>query len=302
MWLSLFCKSSRAGTMESSSDEEEVSTFVQSVSEKYNPFPLWPRPGSGGSVHPSRISGQGWETMQGDLRPYSVVDNEGFRQLLNECEPRYTIPTRRFITETAVPQLYADVKHQVTEAISSANRAAITCDAWTSRATQSYVTLTGHHSSPDWEMVSHVLQTRAMLESHTGANIADLLRDVVHEWRILCWWQRMPLIRQSRHNWWSLCTWNALRTVWIWPLNVHSSCPLPTSGISLFHIKWERCSGLDQEQWRWGSRALHSYRIRDSSRARSGKLLRLSLVFKVGLRGFWVIDTSWILSFDLSLF
>ena len=86
--------------------------------------------------------------MQGDLRPYSVVDNEGFRQLLNECEPRYTIPTRRFITETAVPQLYADVKHQVTEAISSANRAAITCDAWTSRATQSYVTLTGHHSSP----------------------------------------------------------------------------------------------------------------------------------------------------------
>ena len=48
-----------------------------------------------------------------DLRPYSVVVNEGFRQLLNECEPRYIIPTRRFITETVLPNLYKDMKEKV---------------------------------------------------------------------------------------------------------------------------------------------------------------------------------------------
>lgn len=43
-----------------------------------------------------------------DLHPYSLVDNEGFRQLLNECEPGYAIPTRRFITDSEIPQMYAD--------------------------------------------------------------------------------------------------------------------------------------------------------------------------------------------------
>ena len=28
-----------------------------------------------------------------DLRPLSVVENAGFRELLNECEPRYQIPS-----------------------------------------------------------------------------------------------------------------------------------------------------------------------------------------------------------------
>lgn len=120
-----------------------------------------------------------------DLRPLSVVENAGFRQLLNECEPRYQIPTRKWITETGVPDLYADVKKKVTDTITSANRVGITTDAWTSRATESYVTVTCHHISPEWEMVSHVLQTRAFFESHTGKNVADLLREVMAEWGLV---------------------------------------------------------------------------------------------------------------------
>ncbi|KAK7877985.1 hypothetical protein WMY93_031365 [Mugilogobius chulae] len=77
-----------------------------------------------------------------DLRPYNVVENEVFRELLEECEPRYTIPTRHYITEIAMPRLYAEVKNNVVEYIAYANRVAITCDAWTSRATQSYITVT----------------------------------------------------------------------------------------------------------------------------------------------------------------
>ena len=117
-----------------------------------------------------------------DLRPYSVVNNKGFRQLLNECEQRYIIPTCWFITEKAVPKLYKDMKEKVKETISSAERVAITCDAWTSRATQSYVTFTCNHISPQWEIVSNVLQTRPMFVSHTGSNIADLLQSVMGEW------------------------------------------------------------------------------------------------------------------------
>lgn len=53
----------------------------------------------------------------------------------------------------------------------SALRVAITCDAWTSRATVSYVTVTAHYVNSEWKLISYVLQLRAMDDSHTGANV-----------------------------------------------------------------------------------------------------------------------------------
>lgn len=40
--------------------------------------------------------------------------------------------------------------------------------AWTSIATDSYVTLTAHFVTDDWQLASNVLQTRAIYESRTG--------------------------------------------------------------------------------------------------------------------------------------
>ncbi|XP_029958862.1 zinc finger BED domain-containing protein 1-like isoform X2 [Salarias fasciatus] len=117
-----------------------------------------------------------------DLRPYSVVDNVGFRWMLHTLEPRYRIPQRVHITETAVPKMYEEVKTAVKTSLSTAQRVALTCDGWTSRATESYITITSHYISDNWEMVTHVLQTRAMHESHTGSNIADVLKKAIEEW------------------------------------------------------------------------------------------------------------------------
>lgn len=61
---------------------------------------------------------------------------------------------------------------------------AITCDGWTSRATESFVTITAHIIKEDWQLVSYVLQTRSMEESHTGENLAKLLGEAAEEWGI----------------------------------------------------------------------------------------------------------------------
>ena len=104
--------------------------------------------------------------------------------MLHTLEPRYKIPQRGYMVDTAVPAMYEEVKKAVKTSLGAAQRVALTCDGWTSRATQSYVTITSHYISDDWEMVTHVLQTRAMHESHTGSNIADLLKRAVDEWGI----------------------------------------------------------------------------------------------------------------------
>ena len=47
----------------------------------------------------------------------------------------------------------------------------MTSDGWTSRATDSYITITAV-LVVDWKMVNYVLQTRPMPESHTGLSLS----------------------------------------------------------------------------------------------------------------------------------
>ncbi len=119
-----------------------------------------------------------------DMRPFSVVENLGFRRLLHTLEPRYTIPSRSHFTRTVVPTLYKEAKVKVVQTLKEAESIAITTDGWTSRCTQGYITITAHIINSDWEMVNFVLQTRPLFESHTGANIAEVLQAAVTDWEI----------------------------------------------------------------------------------------------------------------------
>lgn len=119
-----------------------------------------------------------------DLRPYSVVENAGFRHMVNAMEPRYSIPTREHLTKVCVPRLYAETKAHVKASLANAERVALTCDGWTSRTTEAYVTITAHFITEEWELVTYVLQTRDMPESHTGHNLAEHLRRALAEWEI----------------------------------------------------------------------------------------------------------------------
>ncbi|KAI4801155.1 hypothetical protein KUCAC02_000081, partial [Chaenocephalus aceratus] len=115
-----------------------------------------------------------------DLRPYSVVENIGFRRMVNAMEPRYPVPTRQHLTKVCVHRLYAQTKAHVKASLGKAERVALTCDGWTSRTTEAYVTITAHSINEEWELVTYVLQTRDMPESHTGRNLAEHLRKA--EW------------------------------------------------------------------------------------------------------------------------
>lgn len=104
--------------------------------------------------------------------------------MISTLEPRYVIPSRKQFTEVMVPKMYDEVKLQVKQSLDSTECLALTCDGWTSRATESYITITSHHINEGWELVSHVLQTRALFESHTGTNIAQVLRAALEEWEL----------------------------------------------------------------------------------------------------------------------
>ena len=56
---------------------------------------------------------------------------------------------------------------------------ALTSDGWTSRATESFLIVTAHYITSEWEMKSSVLQTQPLYESHTSKHLSEALTEAV---------------------------------------------------------------------------------------------------------------------------
>ncbi|XP_069114202.1 E3 SUMO-protein ligase ZBED1-like [Argopecten irradians] len=88
------------------------------------------------TVNPRQLHRQSGVFIAVDMRPYSVVENAGFRYLLNALEPRYAIPSKTHIADIVIPALYKKVRERVEAEIKMADSIAITTDSWSSRATE----------------------------------------------------------------------------------------------------------------------------------------------------------------------
>ena len=81
-----------------------------------------------------------------DLRPYSVVENEGFRELMRVLEPRYSIVSRRELTNVVVPEIYDDLEGKIKKSIQSSKSGInFTTDMWKCEGqNREYMTVTAH--------------------------------------------------------------------------------------------------------------------------------------------------------------
>ena len=118
-----------------------------------------------------------------DLRPFSTIESKSFRHILNVAEPRYRFPSRSTLAGTLIPSLYDEEKANLLKDLNAATWVALTTDGWTSRATESFLTVTAHYLK-DWALTSKVLQTQHFTESHTGENIAAELQSAIEKWNI----------------------------------------------------------------------------------------------------------------------
>ena len=135
-----------------------------------------------------------------DLKPLSTVESKAFKQLIQELDGRYKLPGRTYFSNTVLPELYQETKQSVVECIQQAPVVALTTDGWTSRATQSYITITAHVIDAEWKMHNFVLQTRMIAESHTGMNIAEVLNAAIEEWGVQRDNQPIPIVTDNAAN------------------------------------------------------------------------------------------------------
>lgn len=120
-----------------------------------------------------------------DMRPYSVVENVGFRRLMKVMEPNYVIVSRKRLSEEVIPNMYQTVKDGVMCKLKTAERVGITSVTWTSVATESYMSVTAHYIDELWNLVSYVLQTTEVQTDHRSVSLAEILTKAMEEWGLL---------------------------------------------------------------------------------------------------------------------
>ena len=85
-----------------------------------------------------------------DLQPASIVEDKGSLSFLRVMDPKYQPPSRRTIMRSLLPEKYESVKQELKAKLGEIKFCSLTTDLWTSRATQSYLTVTCHFFSSDW--------------------------------------------------------------------------------------------------------------------------------------------------------
>ena len=91
-------------------------------------------------------------------------------------DPRYTMPSRKYLSKTVIPDKYEKAKDNLSRELNAAKSLAFTTDSWTSRATNSYVTMPVHIPTKDWTQRCYILDTVEYNDSYTADNLVELKR------------------------------------------------------------------------------------------------------------------------------
>ena len=115
----------------------------------------------------------------------SLVDNSEFRELIEELDPRYTVPHRKKMG-IEIERVYQNVKAKISESLKGANKISICTDIWsTPGMTASFLGITAHYfCSSDNQRHTITLAVRHLPSPHTAEMISETVEDILLEWNI----------------------------------------------------------------------------------------------------------------------
>lgn len=102
-------------------------------------------------------------------------------------QPHYLLPSRRYFSDTMLPQVYEKMKSIVEQDLAEPNGKylSFTSDIWTcSKSKEAFISLSGHWIKQDFTRVDAVLHASHFPGSHTGVNIAEMFRKMWASWDI----------------------------------------------------------------------------------------------------------------------
>lgn len=126
------------------------------------------------------------EMIAVDNEPLSVVQKPGFRRVVETLQPKYSMPSRTYITETIIPQIFRRCAEAISNKLSNNyKKVSFTTDIWSCQYTkESYISFTAHFISNDFFLIHHALNVRHFAGSHSALTIGSMLESLLCEWNV----------------------------------------------------------------------------------------------------------------------
>uniref|UniRef100_A0A3P8TL70 BED-type domain-containing protein n=1 Tax=Amphiprion percula TaxID=161767 RepID=A0A3P8TL70_AMPPE len=123
--------------------------------------------------------------IEKDMLPISMVNGDGFRELLAFTVHNYKMPSTGDITRIIEGHFHDKMEELVVQ-LGKVEKVALTADFWTALPVQRYITVSCSFITDDWQGRSAVLQThRLSSEGHTTTDsITERLLSTVQAWGI----------------------------------------------------------------------------------------------------------------------
>ncbi|XP_066519546.1 zinc finger BED domain-containing protein 4 isoform X2 [Hoplias malabaricus] len=119
-----------------------------------------------------------------DLQTLSLVEEEGFQRFVNYLHPCPDTTLTASWIRTELLEMYEHVKLKVQKELCWAKDLTLSAELWISGKDESYLTVTGHFISENWELKSYVLETAHLLGEHTPEKVHQELWRISTEWKI----------------------------------------------------------------------------------------------------------------------
>lgn len=120
-----------------------------------------------------------------DMQPYSVVENERFKDFIYSLNKKFTIPSEKVIRTTMMPKLYRETQAALKTALLENlkdNYFSITSDIWSSLALDSYLGVTVHFITDEFERKFIVVRCLPYNARHSGESIKTRVTFVLGTW------------------------------------------------------------------------------------------------------------------------
>ena len=122
------------------------------------------------------------EFIVNDMRPLSVVEGQGFKNLCKTLDGRYKVPSRPHILEKSIVPMFHLTKVEVEKDLSKAVSHSFTTDAWTSPQNDSFTTTTVHYLDyTTLDLKSNVLETLPCDKRHTAENLKEEMKSMLSD-------------------------------------------------------------------------------------------------------------------------
>ena len=118
-----------------------------------------------------------------DELPFRHVEGAGFKDFLQEAQPRWKQPSRKVVAK-GVWDLYLLEKVKLMSTLAcNESRISVTTDTWTSIQNINYMVVTAHFMDSDWNLHKRII-IFCSITSHKGEDIGRVLESCLWQWGI----------------------------------------------------------------------------------------------------------------------